>query len=111
MDGDAFSAAVLEKLPLADAVWRLLHFTMDDLWLDDLWRRKRGPCYQRDLKFSILAHLISNALLEHGGSGNQAFERAGNGRSCRSRSPRPTTSWGTSPWPSARHCSRKAPSG
>ena len=76
MDGDAFSAAVLEKLPLADAVWRLLHFAMDDGWLEDLWRRNRGPCYQRDLKFSTLAHLIADALLEHGGSGNQAFERA-----------------------------------
>jgi hypothetical protein len=71
-----FSAAVLEKLPLADAVWRLLHFTMDDSWLDDLWTRHRGRCYEQDLKFSTLAHLIADALLEHGGSGNQAFERA-----------------------------------
>ena len=76
MDDDVFSAAVLEKLPLADSVWRLLHFTMDDSWLDDLWKRKRGRCYERDLKFSTLAHLIADALLEHGGSGHQAFERA-----------------------------------
>ena len=76
MDGDVFSAAVLEKLPLADSVWRLLHFTMDDSWLDDLWERQRGRCYERDLKFSTLAHLIADALLEHGGSGRQAFERA-----------------------------------
>ena len=75
MDDDVFSAAVLEKLPLADSVWRLLHFTMDDAWLEDLWRRNRGPCYERDLKFSTLAHLIADALIEHGGSGNQAFER------------------------------------
>jgi hypothetical protein len=76
MDDHAFSAAVLEKLPLADSVWRLLHFTMDDPWLDDLWARHRGRCYERDLKFSTLAHLIADALLEHGGSGHQAFERA-----------------------------------
>src|SRR3954451_7259779 len=76
MDGDAFSAAVLEKLPLADAVWRLLHFTMDDAWLDDLWQRKRGACYERELKFSTLARLVADALLEHSGSGRQAFERA-----------------------------------
>jgi Transposase DDE domain len=76
MDDDVFSAAVLEKLPLADSVWRLLHFTMDDPWLEDLWARKRGRCYERDLKFSTLAHLIADALLEHSGSGNQAFERA-----------------------------------
>jgi hypothetical protein len=76
MDGDAFSAAVLEKLPLADAVWRLLHFTMDDAWLNDLWQRRRGPCYERELKFATLAHLVADALLEHSGSGRQAFERA-----------------------------------
>jgi hypothetical protein len=76
MDDDVFAAVVLGKLPLADSVWRLLHFTMDDPWLDDLWTRHRGRCYEQDLKFPTLAHLIADALLEHGGSGNQAFERA-----------------------------------
>jgi hypothetical protein len=76
MDDNAFSAAVLGKLPLADSVWRLLHFAIDDPWLEDLWARHRGRCYERDLKFSTLAHLIADALLEHGGSGHQAFERA-----------------------------------
>ena len=76
MDDDVFSAAVLEKLPLADSVWRLLHHTMDDSWLDDLWDRKRGRCYEKELKFSTLAHLMTDALLEHEGSGLQAFERA-----------------------------------
>src|SRR3954462_2329970 len=76
MDDDVFSATVLEKLPLADSVWRLLYFTMTDDWLEDLWSRKRGRCYEQDLKFSTLAHLIAEALLEHGGSGHQAFERA-----------------------------------
>ena len=76
MEDPDFSAAVLAKLPLADAVWRLLHFTLDDPWLDDLFHRHRGRCYQQDLKFSTLAHLIADALLEHDGSGRQAFERA-----------------------------------
>jgi hypothetical protein len=76
MDGDVFSATVLKKLPLADAVWRLLRFTMADGWLEDLWARNRGRCYEQELKFSTLAHLIADALLEHGGSGKQAFERA-----------------------------------
>jgi Transposase DDE domain len=76
MDDAVFSAAVLEKLPLADSVWRLLHFAIDDPWLDDLWTRHRGRCYERDLKFSTLARLIADALLEHDGSGHQAFERA-----------------------------------
>jgi Transposase DDE domain len=76
MDDDVFSATVLEKLPLADSVWRLLQFTMADPWLEDLLARKRGRCYEPDLKFSTLAHLIAEALLGHSGRGNQAFERA-----------------------------------
>ena len=108
MDDDVFSAAVLEKLPLGDSVWRLLHFTMDDPWLQDLWTRHRGRCYERDLQFSTLAHLIADALLEHGGSGHQAFERRRTRRSFRSRSPRPTTSWRTCRCWSARPCSPKA---
>jgi hypothetical protein len=76
LDDHIFSATVLEKLPLAESVWRLLHFTLADAWLEDLWERHRGRCYEKDLKFSTLAHLIAEALLEHDGSGHQAFERA-----------------------------------
>ena len=76
MDDLAFSTEVVSRLPLADAVWRLLQFTMADTWLDDLWQRTRGRCYERVLKFSTLAHLVADALVQHGGSGRQAFERA-----------------------------------
>ena len=76
MDDLAFSASVLERLPLADAVWRVLHFIMADSWLNDLWQRERGRCYEKTLQFSTLARLVADALLEHDGSGRQAFERA-----------------------------------
>jgi hypothetical protein len=76
MDDQAFSASVLERLPLADGVWRVLHFTMADSWLNDVWQRERGRCYEKTLQFSTLAHLVTDALLEHDGSGRQAFERA-----------------------------------
>jgi Transposase DDE domain len=75
MDDETFSAAVLSKLPLADSVWRVLHFTLADCWLDDLWNRERGRCYERVLGFSTLARLVAEALTQHGGSGRQAFER------------------------------------
>jgi DDE family transposase len=75
MDDETFSATVLSKLPLADAAWRILHFTLDDAWLLDLWDRERGRCYEDVLKFSTLARLIAEALTQHGGSGRQAFER------------------------------------
>jgi len=76
MDNLAFSASVLERLPLADGVWRVLHYTLADSWLEDLWQRHRGRCYERVLSFSTLAHLVADALVEHGGSGRQSFERA-----------------------------------
>jgi hypothetical protein len=76
MDDHAFSASVLERLPLADGVWRVLHYGLDDPWLDGVWERNRGRCYEKTLKFSTLAHVVADALLEHDGSGRQAFERA-----------------------------------
>src|SRR5262245_45678961 len=75
MDDELFSATVLLKLPLADAAWRILHFTLADSWLEDLWNRERGRCYKKVLEFSTLARLITEALTQHGGSGRQAFER------------------------------------
>src|SRR5260370_36494064 len=75
MDDIAFSTEALARLPLADAVWRLLHFTMADDWLDDVWERERGRCYEKILDFPSLAHLVVDALLEHDGSGCQGFER------------------------------------
>ncbi len=38
-----FAAEVLSRLPLADSVWRLLHYAMADSWLDDLWAQIAGP--------------------------------------------------------------------
>ena len=75
MDDEIFSATVLSKLPLADATWRILHFTLADSWLDDLWQRERGRCYEKVLKCSTLARLLTEAHTQHGGSARQAFER------------------------------------
>jgi len=75
MDDGIFSATVLSKLPLADSAWRILHFTLADSWLEDLWDRERGRCYVKILQFSTLARLVAEALTQHGGSGRQAFER------------------------------------
>lgn len=76
MDDSRFSATVLKKLPLADACWHLLRYSMNDPWLQEIWASDRGRCYERELAFPLLAHLVSEALLQHDGSGRQAFERA-----------------------------------
>src|SRR5579872_5407484 len=75
MDDLTFSASVLERLPLADGVWRVLGYVMDDRLLDGIWQRHRGRCYEQTLKFPTLAGLITEALFQHDGSGRQAFER------------------------------------
>jgi Transposase DDE domain len=75
MDDEIFSVTVLSKLPLANAVWRILHCTLADSWLADLWDRERGRCYEKVLEFGTLARLVAEALIQHGGSGRQAFER------------------------------------
>jgi hypothetical protein len=75
MDDSIFSAAVLAKLPLADAVWRILRFSMAESWLQGVWQQHHGRCYQRFLKFESLVHFVAEALLQHGGSGRQSFER------------------------------------
>jgi hypothetical protein len=76
MEDTQFSAAVLKNLPLADSCWHLLRFCMSDPWLREVWDAARGQCYERELSFPLLAHLVSEALLQHGGSGRQACERA-----------------------------------
>ena len=60
MDDGIFSATVLSKLPLADSAWRILHFTLADSWLEDLWDRERGRCYVKILQFSTLARLVAS---------------------------------------------------
>jgi hypothetical protein len=76
LDDTPFAVEVLRRLPLADSVWRLLRYAMADSWLDDLWARHRGPCFEKQLKFRTLAHLITDALIEPEGSGHQACTRA-----------------------------------
>jgi hypothetical protein len=44
--------------------------------LQAIFERHRGRCYDKQIRFPNLVTLIGEALLEHGGSGNQSFSRA-----------------------------------
>jgi hypothetical protein len=68
--------AVWAKMPLAEAVVQMLRFIGDDARLQALFDRWRGRCYDDVIRFPDLVALIADALLEHGGSGNQSFTRA-----------------------------------
>ena len=68
--------ALWAKIPLAEAVVQVFRFVGDDTRLQTNFDKERGRCYDHVVKFPNLVSLIGDALLEHGGSGNQSFSRA-----------------------------------
>ncbi|HKB42011.1 MAG TPA: hypothetical protein VKD72_36630 [Gemmataceae bacterium] len=73
---DTLARSVLERLPLAEAVLWLWRWIAEDDYLQALFEAHRGRCYEKVIRFPLLVQLIADALLEHGGSANQSFERA-----------------------------------
>jgi hypothetical protein len=67
--------AVWARMPLAEAVVQVLAFVGEETHLQALFDRQRGRCYDDVIRFPDLVTLIGDALLEHGGSGNQSFSR------------------------------------
>lgn len=68
--------AVWAKMPLAEAVVQVFQFVGNRTRLQAIFEKHRGRCYERLIRFPDLVTLIGDALLEHGGSGNQSFTRA-----------------------------------
>jgi hypothetical protein len=64
------------SMPLAEAVVEVLRFVGDGPRLQALFDENRGRCYDHLIRFPDLVALVGDALLEHGGSGNQSFSRA-----------------------------------
>jgi hypothetical protein len=64
------------SLPLAEAVVQVFQYVGDDARLQAIFDENRGRCYDDVIRFPNLVTLIGDALLEHGGSGNQSFSRA-----------------------------------
>jgi Transposase DDE domain len=70
------SPEVLARMPLAEAVLTLWCWIADDPYLNQVFDRHRGRCYEKILSFSLMVRLIRDALLEHEGSGRKSFEHA-----------------------------------
>ena len=73
---DGFEKELLRRLPLAEAVWRLLGHVANDAVLSEVFEAHRGRHYQKDVSFALLVQLITDALLQYGGSGRASFEQA-----------------------------------
>lgn len=72
---DVPTPAVLARMPLAEAVLLLWKWGADADRLNGVFERHRGSCYEKAISFSTMVHLVADALLQHGGSGNQSFMR------------------------------------
>jgi Transposase DDE domain len=68
--------AVLDNLPLADAVLSLCSWVLSPAALDRIFQAHRGRSFEKLLSFPVFARLIADALLQHQGSGRQSFQRA-----------------------------------
>jgi hypothetical protein len=79
-EGTSMDAAGMQelwaKMPLAEAVVQVFRYIGDDARLQAIFDKERGRCYDDVIRFPDLVRLIADALLEHGGSGNQSFSRA-----------------------------------
>lgn len=71
-----YEQETLERLPLAEAAYRLLDYVTDADFLDDVYDKHRGRSYSKLIDFPLLVHLVADALLEHQGSGHKSFKKA-----------------------------------
>ena len=74
--GTEFQSEVCKRLPLGEAVLRLSQFALSDKNLQAIYDSCRGRSYEKLITFPLFVNLVGKALLEHSGSGHQAFTRA-----------------------------------
>jgi hypothetical protein len=73
---DAARMQAVWAMPLAEAVVEVFQFVGNEARLQTIFDEHRGRCYDKRIRFPDLVTMIGDALLEHGGSGNQSFSRA-----------------------------------
>jgi Transposase DDE domain len=71
-----FEWEVCQRLPLADAVFRLLDYALADDFLAAVFDRHRGRSYEDSLSFPAFVHLLAAALLGQERSAHRHFQRA-----------------------------------
>jgi hypothetical protein len=72
---DGFCKEIIGRLPLAESVTELFRAIANDDLLSEVWATHRGRCYERELSFSTMVHLIADALL-CSRSGRESFKRS-----------------------------------
>ena len=73
---------LLDKVPLAEAVWLLWNKAFSDEALNSFYESHRGRSYERVFSFAHLVHLVSDALCQHSGRAEQTLIRQGSTEQC-----------------------------
>jgi len=73
---EGFAKEVCRRLPLGEAVLRLLDFISQEEFLDGVFERYHGRSFEHVIRFPLFVQLITDALLQHGGSGHRSFQQA-----------------------------------
>ena len=72
----SFEFEACRRLPFADASLRLLHFALDEAFLNTIFEQHRGRSYKKIIAFPTFVHLIADTLLERSPSAHQTFRKA-----------------------------------
>jgi hypothetical protein len=70
---DAFESELMRRSPLAGCVLELSGYLFDEPFLQEVWERHRGRCYDDVLKFPQFLCLTRDALIRHQGSAHRLF--------------------------------------
>ncbi len=73
---DDFGKEALRRLPLAEAVLRLLAYVASPPLLHEVYKRYRGRSYEKLLTFPVLMYLVADALLQYRGSARRSFKES-----------------------------------
>lgn len=71
---DSPNKDLLARMPLAESVMLLWKWVTSPERLEAIWEEHRGRCYEKQISFDVMVHLIADALIKHDGSGRKAFE-------------------------------------
>lgn len=74
--GDGLERSVLERLPLAEAVWLLMRHVCEPGLLEQLFESHRSSGWTGKISFGLLVDVVRDALVQHHGSGLQAVDAA-----------------------------------
>lgn len=70
---DHFGKEALRRLPLAEAVLRVLAYVASTRFLSAVYDRYRGRSYEKLLTFPVMVYLVADALLHYRGSARRSF--------------------------------------